>query len=50
MLGHGAAANAAQTPMHQGGATEVDRSVAQTLEMLADSAKDMEGLSSAQVK
>jgi len=40
--GHGAAAGEEQTPLHKGGATEVDRSVAQTLSMLADSAKDME--------
>ena len=36
--------------MHEGGASEVDRSVAQTLEMLATNAKDMEGLNSAQVE
>ena len=48
--GHGADASEAQTPLHQGGATEVDRSVAQTLDMLATSAKDMEGMSSAQAR
>uniref|UniRef100_A0A7S2BNY5 Pex19 protein n=1 Tax=Octactis speculum TaxID=3111310 RepID=A0A7S2BNY5_9STRA len=32
------------------GATDVDRSVAQTLEMLAENAKDMEGMSSTQVE
>jgi len=37
--GHKAMEGEAQTPLHLGGATEVDRSVAQTLEMLASSAK-----------
>lgn len=48
--GDGLAADAVQTPMHEGGATEVDRSVAQTLEMLAENAANMEGMSSAQVE
>jgi peroxin-19 len=42
--------DAPQREMHLGGATDVDLSVAQTLEMLAESAKDMEGMSSAQVE
>mmetsp|Transcript_29141 Transcript_29141/g.65239 ORF Transcript_29141/g.65239 Transcript_29141/m.65239 type:complete len:320 (+) Transcript_29141:191-1150(+) len=45
--GHG---DSAQQPLHAGGATEVDRSVAQTLEMLASSASEMEGMSSTQVE
>ena len=48
--GDGLAADAVQTPMHEGGATEVDRSVAQTLEMLAENASTMEGMSSSQVE
>ena len=48
--GHDAPAGQTQTPMHEGGASEVDRSVAQTLEMLAENAKQMEGLNSAQVE
>jgi len=48
--GHRGAEEPEQTPFEHGGASEVDRSVAQTLEMLAESAKDMEGMNSAQVE
>jgi len=48
--GHAGAADSTATPFHEGGATEVDRSVAQTLQMLAENASDMEGMSSSQVE
>lgn len=43
-------ADAEQKPLEEGGATEVDRSVAQTLQMLAENASNMEGMSSSQVE